>query len=474
LFSVLVHLDGFRVTASGEFLHEKVAIRLALQERDFTKLMELEKEKLGLGRDRLVFIGVADLAAFWYCAYRSLLSQRETELGYFMNYVLHRLSCAAELGYLARARRAGDRLLVEIRSVEEALEALKESDAVTLEDEERLFRQSCSRKSWELLTLEEAVKDLPGVAVIEADDVWLPVRVMGGALRLPSARWPIALRKSDAFAVSKIPESERERVRPGMHTLGGGLYGVVVPPLCFRIYSAHLDATKRARAPELVSVGDLIAFLRSIDKREGEAPVVAVKGGLRLVGWVELNKVIESIVGALKGKAAQDKLAWLNESVGGLAKRAVELGGEPLLRKARGFLCEWILGLPLPTTFRSVRWGDYILSGIPDGLGLDFVYEFKSTSLPLVMKGIASTQADLYCLLFRREKKVVELLDLHSSSLRASWGVADTRRALDTLDKALAVYGGESEPVPPKAWKCRSCEYRAKCPLARKGLESLA
>jgi len=97
----------------------------------------------------------------------------------------------------------------------------------------------------------------------------------------------------------------------------------VVPPLCFRIYSAHLDTTKRVRAPELVSVGDLIAFLRSIDKRGGEAPVVAVKGGLRLVGWVELNKVIESIVKALKGKAAQDKLAWLNESIGGLAKRAI-------------------------------------------------------------------------------------------------------------------------------------------------------
>ena len=454
------------MAVSDEFLHEKVAIRLALQEHDFTKLMELEKERLGLGRDRLVFIGVADLAAFWYCAYRSLLSQRETELGYFMNYVLHRLSCAAELGYLARARRAGDRLL-EIRSVEEALEALKESDAVTPEDEERLFRQSCSRKSWELLTLEEVIKDLPGIAVIETEDVWLPVRVLGSALRLPSARWPIALRKSDAFAVSKIPESERERVRPGLYALGGWL-DVVTPPLHFRIYSAHLDATKRVRAPELVSVGDLIAFLRSIDKREGEAPVVAVKSGLRLVGWVELNKVIESIVGALKGKAAQDKLAWLNESVGGLAKRAVKLGGEPLLRKARGFLCEWILGLPLPTTFRSVRWGDYILCGVPDGLGRDFVYEFKSTSLPLVMKGIASTQADLYCLLFRREKKVVELLDLHSSFLRASWGVADTRRALDTLDKALAVYGGKSEPVPPKAWKCRSCEYRAKCPLAPK------
>lgn len=51
--------------------------------------------------------------------------------------------------------------------------------------------------------------------------------------------------------------------------------------------------------------------------------MVAVKGGLRLVGWVELNKVIESIVKALKGKAAQDKLAWLNESIGGLAKRAI-------------------------------------------------------------------------------------------------------------------------------------------------------
>jgi hypothetical protein len=206
--------------------------------------MEFEKERLGSGRDRLVFIGVADLAAFWYCAYRSLLSQRETELGYFMNYVLHRLSCAAELGYLTRGARKvwKDYLFVEIRSVEEAFEALKESDAVTPEDEERLFRGSCSRKSWELLALEEAIKDLPGVAVIEADDVWLSVRVMGSALRLPSARRPIELRKSDAFAVSKIPESERERVRPVTYVLGGGC-----TTLWFHLYASGFTARTSTR-----------------------------------------------------------------------------------------------------------------------------------------------------------------------------------------------------------------------------------
>ena len=75
-------------------------VRLALKERDFTVLMELEKERLRFERDRLVFISVADLAAFWYCAYKSMLSQRETELGYFMNHFVQRLSCAAELGYM--------------------------------------------------------------------------------------------------------------------------------------------------------------------------------------------------------------------------------------------------------------------------------------------------------------------------------------------------------------------------------------
>jgi len=447
-----------------------VSVRLAMKERDFTVLMELEKERLGFERDRLVFIGVADLAAFWYCAYKSMLSQRETELGYFINYVAEHLSCAAELGYLAhRVRKAGgDLSFIEIRDVEEALAALKESDAVTPEDEERLFREYCSRKSWELLTLEGAAKELPGVAVIEVDDVWLPVRVMSSALRLPLAQ---VLRKGYAFDVSKIPESERGPVQSGIIIGLGGMrhYFYMVPPLCFRVYAPRFDAIERFRAHEPVSVDDFIAFLRSIEKREGEAPVVAIKGGLRLVGWVEVNGLIESVTKALKGEAEQGKLAWFNESIRDRLKRVVELGGEPHLRMARGMLWERILSLPLPSSFRSKRWGEHILCGIPDGLGLDFVYEFKSTSLPRVMEGIADTQADLYCLLFRREKKVVELLDLRSNSLRTKWGVADTRRALETLNRALAVYSGESEPVPPKAWKCRNCKYRSRCPLARKG-----
>jgi len=53
------------------------------------ELLKLEKRRRGIPEDRLLIVGVADLANFWWCAQQSLFWARDSELRVFANYVFH-------------------------------------------------------------------------------------------------------------------------------------------------------------------------------------------------------------------------------------------------------------------------------------------------------------------------------------------------------------------------------------------------
>jgi len=88
-----------------------------------------------------------------------------------------------------------------------------------------------------------------------------------------------------------------------------------------------------------------------------------------------------------------------------------ELGGLER-RLARGDLLEKILAQRHPTVLWAKEWDRYVVVGVPDGVGEDFVYEFKSTKirrLDRYVLPVARAQANIYAWLFKRQRWVVEI-----------------------------------------------------------------
>ena len=118
-------------------------------------LMPLEKERLGLSRNELSFVGVADIAQYWWCAQKSLLAQRNMEPAFFEAYLSDRITYAVELG---RAKE----LPID------AWRLLKIGDSITLSDVDELLRRATAvqlaewRRQREMLrrTIKASIEEL--------------------------------------------------------------------------------------------------------------------------------------------------------------------------------------------------------------------------------------------------------------------------------------------------------------------------
>lgn len=122
-----------------------------------------------------------------------------------------------------------------------------------------------------------------------------------------------------------------------------------------------------------------------------------------------------------------------------------------------------------PTIRWNFAWDKYIVVGVPDGVTSEFVYEFKSTRTRFLMsflKPIALTQADLYGRFFRRSKKRVQIYIVEEDATEIWETDVDVNRAEDILAKFKKMEEGFA-PLPPKAWKCNSCEFDKVCTIRR-------
>lgn len=140
------------------------------------------------------------------------------------------------------------------------------------------------------------------------------------------------------------------------------------------------------------------------------------------------------------------------------------LSEDPLLRGTRAHLSP-------PEKYPSFRWAfpwqGYTVVGIPDGLTSQFVYEFKTTGsryLLNFLKPVALAQADLYGYFFMRPRKRVQIRILQEGKVETFEEPINGNRAGETLNAFARVERGEPAH-PPKAWKCRKCEYRMICPI---------
>ncbi len=73
-----------------------------LFEIDENELMSLEKERLGFSRDELVFIGMANLSKYYWCAWQYFLKAQREEAMFFTSYFADRLAYSKELGLIKK------------------------------------------------------------------------------------------------------------------------------------------------------------------------------------------------------------------------------------------------------------------------------------------------------------------------------------------------------------------------------------
>jgi len=75
------------------------------------RLLLLEKERRGLPKDSLVFVGMLNVAKYWWCAIQALLNSRENEAGFFTAYLQDRLMYSSRLGLIDRLPRRRNEIL---------------------------------------------------------------------------------------------------------------------------------------------------------------------------------------------------------------------------------------------------------------------------------------------------------------------------------------------------------------------------
>lgn len=119
-----------------------------------------------------------------------------------------------------------------------------------------------------------------------------------------------------------------------------------------------------------------------------------------------------------------------------------------------------------PTIRWAFRWRDFMVTGVPDGITDEFVYEFKTVEnkfLLYFVRPVAFIQADLYGYFFGRPRKKVQIFIRNTGEIKTWIEPVDAARAEETLQSLWSAVRRGSPTPKPKEWKCRKCEYRERC-----------
>jgi hypothetical protein len=303
---------------------------LLQDEQRLRHLLTLEKQRRGVPKDDLTFVGMANLASHWWCAQQAVLTSRARELDFFAAYLSDRILYGHRLGMVSKLPD-NDKALLDVGS------------EITSEDVEQLLKEEAGK-------LQNRVKRLAGV----------------------NALW----------VCEDSTDKDGKRIR---------------------LINPELPAA---------------------EKRLWET--LAAEEGIRVIGLEEAPK-------------------------------------------RRGEIYQATRAEKYPSIRWHFPWGRYSVGGVPDGIGEDFVYEYKTTrtrGLFAFMKPVALAQADLYGYFFRRPKKRVQIHIVEENPTK-TWeepiAVVNAERTLSAFARV-----DEGQPaLPPKAWKCRKCEFRATCPVSQ-------
>jgi CRISPR/Cas system-associated exonuclease Cas4 (RecB family) len=212
---------------------------------------------------------------------------------------------------------------------------------------------------------------------------------------------------------------------------------------------------------ELLAVGENITFSdveRLLKKRADSNRELGIIWEAATVikdeGGKDIMIINPDIPTELKEQLAEDAKA-----------RGIRIAGLEELPKLRGEIVESTRRERYPTIRWNFSWGNYVVNGVPDGITDTFVYEFKTTRnrfLMYYLRPVAFAQADLYGYFFKRKRKRVQVHVMEEDRTETWEEDVDDTNAIQVLSSFERVDKGE-KPLPPKEWKCRSCELRRMC-----------
>jgi CRISPR/Cas system-associated exonuclease Cas4 (RecB family) len=192
-----------------------------LLDREFRKkFLFYEKDKRGVSHDRLVFAGIADIANFNWCAWKSILKNREMEMTFFGVYLADILEYALKLGYITikdlgeleeevrvvSRKRNVDKLITGSFEVGKKILDVVDSVNLTLEDMEKLLSE-------EEVKIEERKKS---GGVVEMTDVVVIRDLETGELTdIPGREVVNPLTGEEEILINPfvIPQSEIEKIK---------------------------------------------------------------------------------------------------------------------------------------------------------------------------------------------------------------------------------------------------------------------
>jgi len=188
--------------ASFNGLNELLNNKRALKE-----LLLLEKERRGIERDKLLFVGVANVASYRWCAVKSLLASKRGELSFFAAYLEDRIKYSLELGYVDSVPTSKEKLL-------------DVGDEVTLDDIERLLA-----KRGELEIIPEPVGTDEAPPMIAGELLhW------SKAERYPTIRWNFPWR---GYVVVGVPDGITDSFVYEFKTTGNDFLLRFIKPVAF-------------------------------------------------------------------------------------------------------------------------------------------------------------------------------------------------------------------------------------------------
>ena len=90
----------------------KAKTRELINDREkIESLLLLEKARREVHKDNLLFVGMANIAEYFWCAIRSVLKSKINENGFFAAYLFDRISYSHDLGLLKRLPKSSESLL---------------------------------------------------------------------------------------------------------------------------------------------------------------------------------------------------------------------------------------------------------------------------------------------------------------------------------------------------------------------------
>jgi hypothetical protein len=134
---------------------------------------------------------------------------------------------------------------------------------------------------------------------------------------------------------------------------------------------------------------------------------------------------------------------------------------------SRGNLLEGVNAEKYSSIRWNFQWHNYVLVGVPDGITDTLVYEYKTTQNRFLLSFIrqpAFSQASLYAYFFKRREKRVQVCIVEEGVTETWHDLADDNEALKVLADFESL-DGSLIPKKPRAWKCKSCEFKPSCPL---------